>query len=211
VQSPPAAKNTGNPLVGSWEGRDRDSDGMGTTFVFGPRGTLEASRGLINNFQGQSQGAELIAQVRSAEGNMQQVHIHASAGNLTYATEGGGAVQEWIRVGSAVAGQPAWAGAWAFDHLGPSPGKKKKMKIRGSGAAQELMREGMRMIITPEGKGRLRFPVDSKIGAYVLQGDNRLVLQYEGRSLFMSWRLEGNTLYLLGEDAKRESAYDRVQ
>jgi hypothetical protein len=38
-----------------------------------------------------------------------------------------------------------------------------------------------------------------------------LVLQYEGRSLFMNWRLEGNTLYLLSENAKQESAYDRVQ
>jgi hypothetical protein len=183
---------------------------MSLTLVFGPRGTLETTRGVINNFQGRVDGNKLVTQIVSADGKPQQLQIQASGDNLTYTAEGG-VPQEWIRVGTAVAGEPAWVGAWAFDHLGSVPGKKqKKMKIRGSGAAQELMRESMRMVIAPDGKGRLRFPVDSNIGAYALQ-PGRLILQYSGRSLFMTWRLEGNTLYLLGESAKRESAYDRAQ
>ena len=34
---------------------------------------------------------------------------------------------------------------------------------------EELMRESMRMAITPDGVGRLRFPVDTMIGAYSIQ------------------------------------------
>jgi hypothetical protein len=212
AQSPPAAKQSANSalLVGAWEGRDRDADGMSLTFTFGPKGTLETTRGVITNFQGHPEGNDLVTQIFSAAGKPQAVHIHAAGDNLTYVAEEG-FPQEWIRLGSAVAGAPAWVGAWAFDHLGTAPGKKQgKTKIRGGGTIQELMRESMRMLITPDGKGRLRFPVDSNIGAYAVQ-PGRLILQYSGRSLFMNWRLDGNTLYLLGENAKVESAYDRVQ
>ena len=102
---------------------------MSITFVFGPKGTLESTRGLITNFQGRVDGADLVAQIASATGKPQEVRIHAEGDKLTYTVDG--SPEEWIRLGGAIAGAPAWAGAWAYDHLGPPGKKQKKPRLAG--------------------------------------------------------------------------------
>jgi hypothetical protein len=209
AQSPGPATSANDParLIGAWEGRDRSVEGLGETVVFQPGGALTITSGMMLNFQGRVVKGELVALVESLSDVPQEVHIRANGDRMTYTVAG--APQQWVRIGKAVPDQPAWVGAWAFESAAPP--RKSHRRYEGERMEiEQLMRTNMRMAITPDGKGRLRFPMNTDKGAYVVQG-NKLVLQYTGRVSFVGWRLEGNTLFLKYPDRLTESAFDRVQ
>jgi len=207
--APGPATTTNDParLVGAWEGRDRSEEGLGETVVLQPGGALTITSGMMLNFQGRVVKGELVALVESLSNVPQEVHIRANGDRMTYTVAG--APQQWVRIGKAVPDQPAWAGAWAFESAAPP--RKSHRKYDGERMEiEQLMRTNMRMAITPDGKGRLRFPMNTQTGAYLVQG-NKLVLQYSGQVSFVGWRLEGNTLFLQYPNRQAESAFDRVQ
>jgi hypothetical protein len=193
-------------LIGIWEGRDRTEEGMGETVEFRAGGTLTVSSGMMLNFQGRVVKDELVALVESISNVPQEVHIRATGDRMTYTVAG--APQQWVRIGTAPAGQPAWVGLWAFESAAP-PHKSRKRNDGERMEIEQLMRTSMRMAITPDGRGRLRFPMNAQNGAYTVDG-NKLILQYGGHVSFTTWRLDGNTLFLLYPNGHAESAFDRV-
>jgi hypothetical protein len=207
--APGPAASTNDParLIGAWEGRDRSEEGLGETLVFQPGGALAITSGMMLNFQGRVVKDELVALVESLSNVPQEVHIRANGDHMTYTVAG--APQQWVRVGKALPNQPAWVGIWAFESAAP-PRKSHRRYDGERMEIEQLMRTNMRMAITPDGKGRLRFPMNTDKGAYVVPG-NKLVLQYTGRVSFVGWRLEDNTLFLKYPDRQTESAFDRVQ
>ena len=205
---PPSTGSPGDParLIGVWEGRDRSEDGMGETVEFRSGGALTISSGMMLNFQGRLVKDELVGMVESLSNVPQEVHIRATGDRLTYMASG--VPQQWARVGTAPAGQPAWVGTWAFESAA-RPRKSTKRYESERKEVEQSMRTSMRMTITPDGKGRLRFPMNSQNGAYSVDG-NKLLLQYGGRMSVTTWRLEGNTLFLLYPGGHAESRFERA-
>jgi hypothetical protein len=205
----PTAANPNDParLIGTWEGRGRTEEGLGETVVFQAGGTMAISSGLILNFQSRVIKDELVGMVESLSDIPREVHIRATGDRMTYTVAG--TQQQWVRVGKATVGQPAWVGTWAFESA-PPPRKSHRKYDGERMETEQLMRTNMRMAITPDGQGRLRFPMNTDTGAYVVQG-NKLILQYAGRVVVVSWRLDGNTLFLQYQNRQGESAFDRVQ
>jgi hypothetical protein len=203
---PPAAASANDAarLVGVWEGRDRSEEGMGDTIEFRAGGTMTVSSGMMLNFQGKPVNDGLVAMVESVSGVPQEVRIRATGDRLSYIV--GGVPQQWRRVDSPAAGQPAWAGVWAFESAA-APGHKRHS--REDHEVEQLMRTNMRMAIAPDGAGRLRFPMNNENGAYLVQGE-KLVLQYGGRVFVPKWHIEGNTLFLQYPDRPAASAFDRI-
>ena len=203
----PATSGDPARLVGVWEGRERFEEDLGTTLVFYSGGAMAMASGVMTNFRGQVIKDELVAQIESLSGFPQQLRIRATGDRMTYIM--GDVPQQWVRVGKAVAGQPAWVGTWAFDSVASSH-KSRKHTDPERLETEQLMRSNMRMVISADGSGRLRFPVSGDNGTYTVQGI-KLTMQYGGRVSIASWRIDGNTLYLLYPDRQTETAFDRIQ
>jgi hypothetical protein len=206
--SPPPAANPGDParLIGVWEGRSRSEEDLGETVEFRAGGAMTITSGMMLNFAGRVLKDELVAVVESLSNVPQEVRIHASGDRMTYTVAG--APQQWVRVGKPLSGQPAWVGSWAFDS---APMRKSHKRADGERMEiEQMMRANMRMVIAPDGKGRLRFPMSAQNGAYNVEG-NRLILQYAGRVAVATWRFEGDTLFLVYVNSQTESAFDRVR
>ena len=196
-------------LIGTWDGRT--PDGMGATISFHGDSSMTFSPGVMIDFTAKPQGDELVATVASPGAPSQSVRIRAEGDRLTY-TASNAPAEHWARLGKAVAGQPPYAGKWAIDQSVPPPVDKKKKSKKADSTLSEMseVRNSMRMVITPEGKARLRVPARTDFGAYNVQG-NKLLMQYGGKVWVATFRFDGGTLYLLRRGEAEEIAFERAQ
>lgn len=194
-------------LIGTWEGHT--PDGMSATISFRDDSNMTFSPGATVDFVAQPQGNELVATVAVPGVSSQLVRIRAEGDRLTY-TAIEAPAQQWVRVGKAVAGQPAYVGKWAIDPFAPVQVDKKKKKKRQEDfpLISSEVRTAVRLVITPEGKVRLRLPVRTDFGAFNVQG-NKIIMQYGGKVWVAAFRFKGEELYLRFSGADVESEFER--
>jgi hypothetical protein len=197
-------------LIGTWDGRTLD--GMGATLSFRDDNSMTFSPGAMIDFTAKPQGNELVATVAFPGAPSKSVRIRVDGDHMIY-TVNNAPPEHWVRLGKAVAGQPSYAGKWAIDQSVPTPADKKKKKNKKSDYTISEMaetRNSMRMVITPEGKARLRVPMRSDFGAYNVQA-NKLIMQYGGKVWVATFRFNEGTLYLLRRGEDDEIAFERAQ
>jgi len=196
-------------LIGTWDGRT--PDGMGATISFHDDSSMTFSPSVMIDFITKPQGDELVATVASPGAPPQSVRIRAEGDRLTYKASNA-PPEYWARLGKAVAGQPPYAGKWAIDQSVPPAVDKKKKSKKADYTISEMAeaRNSMRMVITPEGKARLRIPMRIDFGAYNVQG-NKLLMQYGGKVWVATFRFDDGTLYLLRRGEAEEVAFERTQ
>ncbi|MFB3915642.1 MAG: hypothetical protein ACE14M_02865 [Terriglobales bacterium] len=196
-------------LIGNWELQGAREGGMGSVYTFRPDGALVITSSLMLDFQAQAKGDEVLARVAGEKGGAQSVRIRASGDSLTYLQKG--QPQSWVRLGTPVPGQPAFAGLWAVDQSAPSE-RRKNDEIA------QLIRQNMRLKITPasastgtgpEWNVRIRCPIENSGGSYTVQG-NRVVMMYNGKVLVATFRLEGNKLYLTRHGDNAQTVFERA-
>lgn len=195
-------------LIGVWELQGTREDGTGSVYTFRPDGVLVITSSLMSDFDAQAEGNELRASAVDSRGHAESVRIHASANSLNFQQKG--QPESWIRVGPAVAGQPAFAGLWAIDQSAPSERKRKNDEI------SQLIRQNMRLRITPvdaigkQWKVRMRCPIENSGGSYTVQG-TKIIMQFSGKVWVASYRMQGNNLYLTRQGETSDTIFERAE